>query len=319
MYTVSSVLMNSEPPEHKPVLLQEVLRLVVTDRKGMYFDGTLGDGGYTRAILEKLDSDGRVIAADWDSKAIAFAKQWAPEYGERVSVHHNNFCNIDKILFSHTLDAVHGIVLDLGLSSRQIQDTKRGFSYRADGPLDMRMDTRFSETASEILNKAAEGELKKIFFHYGEERRSSSLAGIIIRERQRRPLKTTFDLVELMKKKWRPKYYTKSASRIFQALRIAVNRELDNLERFLDICWHLLLTGGRIAVISYHSLEDRMVKTAFRRHENSCICPNDIPICQCERVPDAKIVTRKPVRPSEEEITHNPRARSAKLRVAEKI
>jgi len=311
--------MNPEPPEHKPVLLQEVLRLVVTDRKGTYFDGTLGDGGHTRALLEKLDPEGRVIAADWDSKSIAFAKQWAPKYGERVSVHHNNFCNISKILFSHTIDAVHGIVLDLGLSSRQIHDTERGFSYRADAPLDMRMDTRFSETAADILNKATEEELKKIFFHYGEEKRSASLAGIILQQRQRHPLKTTFDLVSLMKKKWRPKYYTKSASRIFQALRIAVNRELDNLERFLELCWNMLLTGGRIGIISYHSLEDRIVKTAFRRHENPCICPKNIPVCQCGRVPDAKIVTRRPVRPSEEEIAHNPRARSAKLRVAEKI
>lgn len=311
--------MNSEPPEHIPVLLQEVLRLIVTDKKGIYFDGTLGDGGYTQAILEKLDSQGRVIAADWDSKTIAFAKQWTPKYGERVSVHHNNFSDIKKILFSHTIDAVHGIVLDVGLSSRQIEDTKRGFSYRTDAPLDMRMDTRFSETAADILNKTAESELKKIFFRYGEEKWSASLAGIIARERRRRPLKTTFDLVELMKKKWRPKYYTKSASRIFQALRIAVNRELDNLEQFLELCWDLLLTGGRIGIISYHSLEDRIVKTAFRRHENPCICPNDMPVCQCGRVPDVKIITRRPVCPSGEEISRNSRARSAKLRVAEKI
>jgi len=311
--------MNVEPPEHVPVLLQEVLQLVVTNIKGTYFDGTLGDGGYTKALLNKLDPEGRVVASDWDSRAVAFAEQWAPGYGARLSVNHNNFCNIGDILSSYAIDAVDGIVLDLGLSSRQIQDASRGFSYRADGPLDMRMDCRLSGTASDILNKAAEYELKRIFFHFGEERRSASLAGIIVRERQHRPLKTTFDLVSLMKKKWRPKYYTKSASRIFQALRIAVNRELNNLERFLDVCWNSLLTSRRIAVISYHSLEDRIVKTAFRRHENPCICPKDIPFCLCKRVPDAKIITRRPIRPSGEEIAHNPRARSARLRVAEKI
>ena len=311
--------MTSVPVEHTPVLLHEVIELLVADRKGTYYDGTLGDGGYTRSLLAHLNSEGRVIASDWDAEAIHYAGEWAPAFGRRLSVHHGDFCDIHGILSALNIKAVNGMVLDLGLSSRQLNVPERGFSYRTDGPLDMRMDNRRRESAMDVVNKISEGGLKKIFFEYGEERRSASLARIIIRERRRSPITTTFDLAVLMKKHWRPRYYTKSASRIFQSLRIAVNRELDNLELFLDICWQWLHPRGRIAVVTYHSLEDRLVKTAFRRHENPCICPKEAPMCQCGRIPDAIIITRKPARPSAGEIARNPRARSAKLRVAEKL
>ena len=313
--------MSDESLEHVPVLLKEVMDLVITDKNGIYFDGTLGDGGYTRKLWDTIGTKGKVISVDWDEKSILQVDNWlVPAYSEnRRFIHRANFCEIGDILKNHRIEAVHGIVLDIGLSSRQLNDPDRGFSYRYDSPLDMRMDNRLPDSVFELLSKRTENDLRSIFFKYGEEKRSARLANIIVRERINKPIRSTSDLVTLMKKHWRPRFFTKSASRIFQALRIAVNRELDNLERFLDICWDFMLPGGRIAVISYHSLEDRIVKNTFRNHENPCICHNDAPVCQCGNIPDAKIITRKPVRPDAEEVAANPRSRSAKLRVAEKI
>lgn len=313
--------MKSEPSVHIPVLLREIINLLVTDTNGIYFDGTLGDGGYTRALLKELDSQGRVIAVDWDEKSVEYSKKWALSETRRgrLSIHRANFCKIKEVLSIDKISAVNGIVLDLGLSSRQLDTGERGFSHRLDGPLDMRMDNRLTDSVSHIVSKYSEKDLKEIFFKYGEERGSAKLARIIIRERQRQTIVTTNDLVTIMKKYWRPKFFVKSASRIFQALRIAVNHELENLEKFLEICWDLLLPGGKIAVVSYHSLEDRIVKNVYRKHEDPCICHRQVPVCQCGKIPDAKIITKKPVRASSEEKIINPRSRSAKLRVAEKI
>lgn len=304
---------------HIPVLLKEALDLLITDADGIYFDGTLGDGGYTRGLLEELGSAGRVVAADWDEQAIAFADTWRHKVKNRISIYHSNFCSLSEILRQEGMQSVSGIVLDLGLSSRQIDDAERGFSYRREAPLDMRMDMRLTTTARDILKTASEQELAQIFFMYGEEKRSRLLARIIIEERSRRSFTTTFDLIDIMKKQWRPAHFTKSASRIFQALRIAVNRELDNLERFLEDCWQFVVPGGRVAIVSYHSLEDRIVKTAFRNHSNPCVCPKNVPVCQCGRTPDVRVITKRPITPSCEEIFANPHSRSAKLRAAEKI
>ncbi len=311
--------MESDSNEHVPVLIHEIMALLMTDNNGIYFDGTLGDGGYTRALLDSLGRKGAVIATDLDDRSVRSAEKWKSIYGEKIAVHHANFSDMPHLLDNKNIKTLQGIVLDLGLSSRQLDTPERGFSYRADGPLDMRMNSESGQTAYTIVNSASEDELKSLFFTFGEERRSASLAQIIVRERKKRKIETTLDLVGIMKKYWRPKHFPKSASRIFQALRIAINRELDSLENFLDICWNYLAKGGRIAVVSYHSLEDRKVKTAFRQHEDPCVCPKDFPECRCGKKAEAKILTRRPVRPSEAEITRNPRAKSAKLRVAEKV
>ncbi len=311
--------MESDSNEHVPVLIHEIMALLMTDNNGIYFDGTLGDGGYTRALLDSLGRKGAVIATDLDDRSVRSAKKWKSIYGEKIAVHHANFSDMPHLLDNKNIKTLQGIVLDLGLSSQQLDTPERGFSYRADGPLDMRMNSESGQTAYTIVNSASEDELKSLFFTFGEERRSASLAQIIVRERKKRKIETTLDLVGIMKKYWRPKHFPKSASRIFQALRIAINRELDSLENFLDICWNYLAKGGRIAVVSYHSLEDRKVKTAFRQHEDPCVCPKDFPECRCGKKAEAKILTRRPVRPSEAEITRNPRAKSAKLRVAEKV
>ena len=311
--------MESDSNEHVPVLIHEIMALLMTDNNGIYFDGTLGDGGYTRALLDSLGRKGAVIATDLDDRSVRSAEKWKSIYGEKIAVHHANFSDMPHLLDNKNIKTLQGIVLDLGLSSQQLDTPERGFSYRADGPLDMRMNSESGQTAYTIVNSASEDELKSLFFTFGEERRSASLAQIIVRERKKRKIETTLDLVGIMKKYWRPKHFPKSASRIFQALRIAINRELDSLENFLDICWNYLAKGGRIAVVSYHSLEDRKVKTAFRQHEDPCVCPKDFPECRCGKKAEAKILTRRPVRPSEAEITRNPRAKSAKLRVAEKV
>ncbi len=311
--------MNSEAIEHIPVLVNEIMAMLITDKNGIYLDGTLGDGGYSRVLLEKLDSSGRVIATDWDDSSVRFADQWKNEYGDRLDVHRANFSDMPRILESAAISAVQGIVLDLGLSSRQLDAPERGFSYRFDGPLTMNMDSNAGNTAFDLINTASWDELKKIFLKFGEERRSGALATIITREREKKAISTTFELVGIMQKYWRPRHFTKSASRIFQALRIAVNHELESLEMFLESCWKFLVQGGRIAVVSYHSLEDRIVKQTFRQHEYPCICPRDFPECRCGKIADAKVLTKRPVYPSEEEITRNSRARSARLRVAEKI
>lgn len=311
-------IMNRSIHKHVPVLTAQVLLWLITDKKGVYFDGTMGDGGHSRAIAGKLEPPGRVVAADCDLNAIRHSDLWLKP-GDRITIYHNNFRNIKDILRASGVNSLNGILLDLGLSSRQLDDPDRGFSYRFDCSLDMRMDGRIRENALQIINKYSEKELRDIFFEFGEERRSSYLAKIIVRERVKEPILTTGTFVEIMQKFWRPRYFAKSASRIFQALRIAVNKELENLEIFLDDCWDILVPGGRIVIISYHSLEDRIVKQVFKKHENPCECPPEIPVCACGKKPDAKILTKRIVIPSRLEIENNSRARSAKLRAVEKI
>jgi len=304
---------------HVPVMIYQVLHWLITDRDGIYFDGTLGDGGHARAVARLLNPGGKVIATDWDRHAVEHAETWRQPLHAPVSVYHASFGKIAGVLRAAGVDTVHGILLDLGMSSRQLDNAQRGFSYLTDGPLDMRMDQRLPGQAYDIINRSSADELKNIFYRYGEEKRSSLLAKIIVEVRKKQPITTTEDLIEVMKKRWRPAHFSKSASRIFQALRIAVNNELDILEKFLEECWDLLVPRGRIVVISYHSLEDRIVKQSFKKHENPCICPKEFPVCQCGLKADAKILTKKVIKPALEEIERNPRARSAKMRVAEKI
>ncbi len=315
----TGVDMNNDNDRHVPVLERQILDWLITDKNGIYFDGTMGDGGHSRAIAEILEGKGKIIATDWDERAVKYSESWRKPLKTPVTVIHSNYSEMPSILSGLNIKHITGILLDLGLSSRQLDDPERGFSYRYDSPLDMRMDERLSNSARELLNNSGEKELRDIFYRFGEERRSSRLARLIVEAREKTKFNSTQDLVEIMKKRWHPSNYIKSASRIFQALRIAVNNELDSLNRFLEDCWDYLNPGGRIAVISYHSLEDRLVKQAFKQREKPCVCPRDFPICTCGKKPDAKVLTRKAVTPSNEEIKQNSRARSAKLRVAEKI
>jgi len=314
-----SIRMNTLQSKHTPVMVYQVLHWLITDRNGIYFDGTLGDGGHATAIAGMLQKNGIVIATDHDEPAVKRMETLQRPFDAPILVFHNNFRDIPLVLMKAHVEKVDGILLDLGMSSRQLDDPARGFSYLHDGALDMRMDARLSKNAYDIINQCTEEELRDIFFQYGEEKRSARLARIIVEFRNYAPIKTTSDLTNIMKKQWKPRNFVKSASRIFQALRIAVNNELENLSHFFDECWNWLAPGGRIVVISYHSLEDRIVKQAFKQHENPCICPRDFPICTCGRIPDARILTRKAVRPSAEEIEKNPRARSAQLRAVEKV
>lgn len=304
---------------HVPVMLKTVLHWLISNRNGVYFDGTLGDGGHTRAIAGELTSAGQVISVDWDNEAIEHARTWHPGFEDRVTLFRSSFREMPSILLRSGVPKVSGILLDLGLSSRQLDDRNRGFSHRFDGALDMRMDDRIETQAYQLLNECSVEELTEIFRNYGEEKRSASLARKIIKARETGPVNSTNRLIEIMQNYWKPAHFVKSASRIFQALRIAVNRELEVLEHFLENCWNWLAPGGRIVIISYHSLEDRLVKNTFRQHENPCSCPKEFPVCICGLVPDAKVLTKRAVKPTEDEIALNSRARSAVLRAAEKI
>lgn len=310
------VLPNSK---HIPVMADKVLEYLITEKDGIYFDATLGDGGYTRSILNELDESGKVVATDRDTEAIEFSKQWAQEYTNRLFIHNCNFSEISMVLSKENISQINGVTADLGLSSRQLDDENRGFSYRFDSPLDMRMTMDEEITAGRIINSYSFEELKSIFKTYGEEKHSGKLAKKILKRREEKDIESTSELVKIMKGQWHPAHFNKSAARIFQALRIAVNKELESLEKLLKDSWAALKPGGRMVIVSYHSLEDRIVKRFFKKHTDPCECPVDFPICMCGLVPDAKVLTKKPVMSDASEVIKNSRARSAKLRSAEKI
>ncbi len=311
--------MNPDEAVHVPVMLQEVIEFLITDASGVYFDGTLGDGGYSRTILDRIDKPGIVLATDLDKNAIEFSNEWAGEYSGRLNIFNCNFSQIDSVMTDSGFNRLNGIIIDLGLSTRQLDDPDRGFSYRFSGPLDMSFDPEADVSAEEILNTYTFEQLREIFFKYGEEHRSSYLAKLIIEHREKEQFKSADQLINLMRKRWKPAHFAKSASRIFQALRIAVNNELDSLKKFLKASWEYLVPGGRLVVVSYHSLEDRIVKTFFKDLSNPCICAIEAPICICNKTATARILTKKPLLPTEKEVQENTRARSAKLRAAEKI
>ncbi len=306
--------------EHKPVLFEETIELLDIRSNGIYVDGTLGRAGHASAILKHLGKDGKLIGIDKDHEAIAAAEN-VFHGDERVLLVRNDFRNIADVLKEAGIAHVDGILLDLGVSSPQLDDASRGFSYMADAPLDMRMDRRQAYDAYELINFASEEELKRILWDYGEERYAPKIARRIVEERAKAPIETTLTLVEIIKRAMpaaalREKQHP--AKRSFQAFRIAVNDELGAITDVLEDAVDALNPGGRLAVITFHSLEDRIVKQAFKKMENPCTCPKEFPVCVCGKTPLITAVTKKPVCAGEKELNENPRARSAKLRVAEK-
>lgn len=307
---------------HLSVLPGEVIDLLAPRAGGVYLDGTIGGGGHARLILEASAPDGRVVGLDRDPAALAAAAAALAPFGDRVMLRHGSFADLAGQLAELGLDGVDGILLDLGVSSHQLDTPERGFSFRDDGPLDMRMDPTRPPTAAALLAEADADELKRIFREYGEERWAGRIAREIVRTRGETPLVATRQLAELVCRVVPGGYQPQRihpATRVFQALRIAVNAELDTLQQGLTAALHALRPGGRLAVISFHSLEDRLVKQTFRAAASPCTCPPRLPVCVCGRKPEVKILTPRGVRPAEAEITANPRARSAVLRAVEKL
>lgn len=307
--------------EHLPVLPHETLEMLNIDPDGIYVDGTVGGGGHSSLIASKLSGKGRLIALDQDEEAIEAAGERLKEFGNKVTIVRSNFRNIKDVLAGLDIYKVNGILLDIGVSSHQLDTAERGFSYMNDGPLDMRMDQRGAISAKDIIRDYSEKDLAKIFRDYGEERYASSIARAIVKERNVKGIDSTGRLTDIIRGAVPGKARhsgTNPAMRTFQALRIEVNGELEALEESLDIMTDLLEEGGRLAVITFHSLEDRIVKEKFRTMENPCICPKNFPVCTCGRKPKGRCVNRKPVTAGEEEQERNKRSHSAKLRVFEK-
>ncbi len=307
-----------EAADHVPVLLQEVLAALRPAPGGRYIDVTVGAAGHARGILELSSPGGRLLAIDADPEAVEYARSALQDMGERAVVRQGFFDELTSLAAAAGFAAVDGILADLGLSSRQLADPGRGFSFQQEGPLDMRLDpAEETVTAADLVNDLPEAELAAILYHYGEERRSRAIARAIVRCR---PLHTTTELAELVARTLgggRGRIHP--ATRTFMALRIAVNDELGALERMLPEALALLAAGGRLAVITFHSLEDRIVKELFRREARGCICPPEAPVCHCEHRPSVRLVTRRPIEASEREREQNPRSRSARLRVVEKL
>ena len=301
---------------HQPVLLHEVVQLLVTREAGVYLDCTVGLGGHSEAILKKLSPSGRVIGIDWDAQALEKAQQRLGAF-KNVAFYHLNFSQIDQLKRLAGTEQFTGILFDLGLGSWQINQTERGFSYLSAGPLDMRMDQSQRLTALEVVNQYSQEELAKIFKEYGEEKLGKRIAREIKKVRQK--FETTKQLAELIERRVSPPNRIKTLSRIFQAIRMEVNQELEELKAGLALAVLATEPKGRIGIISYQSLEDRLVKRTFQELAKNCICPSDSPVCTCGKKAEWRILTKKPIRPSPAEISSNPSARSAKLRVAEKL
>lgn len=304
---------------HRTVLLKESIEALNIRPGGIYVDGTLGGGGHS---IEILRAGGSLIGIDRDSEALEAAGKRLAEYEGSYRLVYGNFKNIDAILDDLGVKHVDGILLDLGVSSPQLDESVRGFSYMADAPLDMRMDKTQSLSAMEVVNTWPQEQLKRILYQYGEERYAPAIAAAIIRKRDDREIKSTLELVEIIKSAMpssalREKQHP--AKRSFQALRIAVNGELDAVEEFMKTAVGRLSKGGRLAVITFHSLEDRIIKSSMREAATGCTCPPDFPVCVCGGKPELKLIARKPITASDKEVEENPRARSAKLRVGEKL
>jgi 16S rRNA (cytosine1402-N4)-methyltransferase len=305
---------------HTPVLLEEVVNQLQPRRGGLYVDCTVGGGGHAREMLRACGPDGRLIGLDWDEEAIAASRERLSEFGGRVQLVRANHVELERVLMSLGVTVVDGVLFDLGVSSRQFDEPTRGFSFQREGPLDMRMSRQLGATARDVLRSASLEELAKIFRVYGEEKRARAIARELVVERARVPLETTTQLARVVERILGPKRGDiHPATRVFQALRIAVNNELENLRQGLTVATRCLSSGARIAVISFHSLEDRIVKQFFVHESAGCICPPDLPACACGRTEVLRIVTKKPLVAGAAEVRANPRARSAKLRVAEKI
>mgnify|MGYP000764793312 FL=1 len=308
--------------QHKSVLLQECIDALNIRPDGIYLDGTLGGAGHSSQIARRLTEGGRLIGVDRDRTALAAAKERLAPYADRVTLVHSNFAEIDAILDSLGIPAVDGMLFDLGVSSPQLDDASRGFSYMADAPLDMRMDKDDVLTAGEVVNTWPQGELRRILYDYGEERYAPQIAAAICRAREKAPVETTLELVDIIRSAMpaqalREKQHP--AKRSFQAIRIAVNDELGAVSRMMQAAVGRLNPGGRLAVITFHSLEDRIVKSEMQQAARGCTCPPEFPVCVCGKKPRVRLVNRKPIVSGPAELEENPRARSAKLRVAEKL
>ncbi len=306
---------------HRSVLLDECIESLAIKPEGTYIDGTAGGGGHSFEIAKRL-SGGRLVAIDQDEAAIAAAGKRLEVYGKCVQLVRSNFSEIADVCDRLELEGIDGLLLDLGVSSYQLDTAERGFSYQADAPLDMRMDKRRTLSAYDVVNTYDEAQIKRILFEYGEERYSALIAAAIVRERQKKPIETTLALSDLIRSAI-PAHAREGghhpAKRSFQAIRIEVNGELDVIAPAIRAAVARLNKGGRIAIITFHSLEDRIVKQTFASLAQGCTCPKDFPICVCGNKPTVKIITRKPILPSKQELEENPRSRSAKLRVAEKL
>lgn len=306
--------------KHKSVLLEETIEGLAIRPDGIYVDGTLGGGGHSYEICKRLSDKGRLIGIDQDEDAIAAATKRLEEFQDRVSIVRSNYCNMGQVLRDLGIDKVDGIVLDLGVSSYQLDTVDRGFSYKYDTELDMRMDRRQTLTAKEIVNSYSEKELFRIFRDYGEEQFAQNIAKHIVRNRQNQEIATTYELNEIIRAAIPAKCRMNGhpSKRVFQAIRIECNKELDVLRDSMDEMISLLNPGGRLAIITFHSLEDRIVKSEFKKNEHPCTCPPEFPVCVCGKVSMGKSVYRKPVLPCEEELIENSRSKSAKLRVFER-
>lgn len=307
---------------HKSVLLHETIENLNIKPDGIYVDGTLGGAGHSSEIVKRLSEKGRLIGIDQDADAIAAATGRLSNYADRVTIIRSNYAAMKSELQKIGITQVDGILLDLGVSSFQLDTPERGFTYREeDAPLDMRMDQRQSQTAKDIVNGYSEQELYRIIRDFGEDRFAKNIAKHIVTERQKKEIETTGELTEIIRASIPMKVQATGghpAKRTFQAIRIELNRELEVLQDNLDEMIDLLSDGGRLCIITFHSLEDRIVKTSFRKNENPCTCPKEFPVCVCGKVSKGKVITRKPILPSEEELEENKRAKSAKLRVFER-
>ncbi|MCE5221449.1 MAG: 16S rRNA (cytosine(1402)-N(4))-methyltransferase RsmH [Clostridium sp.] len=307
--------------KHVSVLLNECIEALDIKENGIYVDCTLGGAGHSSHIVEHLSKDGILIGIDQDKDALKAAKERLKEF-TNVKYVHNNFYNIDNILNELDIEKVDGILMDLGVSSYQLDEPERGFSYMKDAPLDMRMDRDNDFSAYEIINSYSEDELYKIIKNYGEERFAKRIANFIVNKRVEKPIETTFELVDLIKAAIPAKMRRDGphpAKRTFQAIRIEVNSELKILNKTIEDGVNRLNKGGRMAIITFHSLEDRIVKLKYRELENPCTCPKEFPICACGKLPIVKVISKKGIAPTEKEVEENPRSRSAKLRIIEKL
>ena len=307
--------------QHRSVLLDECIDALSIRPDGIYLDGTLGGAGHSLEICRRLTT-GRLIGVDRDEVALRAAAERLKPFADRVTTVHSNFCEINTILDGLGLDGVDGMLFDLGVSSPQLDDASRGFSYMADAPLDMRMDRGEALTASTVVNEWPQEELRRILYEYGEERYAPQIAAAIVRRRQQRPIETTRELVDVIRSAMPPQALREKqhpAKRSFQAIRIAVNDELASVSRLMHDAIDRLNPGGRLAVITFHSLEDRIVKNAMQAAAKGCTCPPEFPVCICGKKPKVRVLTRKPIVSGAQELAENPRARSAKLRVAEKL
>ena len=307
---------------HKSIMLEEVIDSLAIKPNGIYVDGTLGGAGHSSEIVKRLGEDGRLIGIDQDGEAIEAATKRLKPYKDKVTIVRSNYAQMKEVLRDLGIPKVDGILLDLGVSSYQLDNAERGFTYREDVPLDMRMDQRQTKTAKDIVYDYSEMELYHIIRNYGEDKFAKNIAKHIVAARQVKPITTTVELTEIIRESIPMKMQVKSghpAKRTFQAIRIELNRELDVLRDSLDGMIDILDDGGRLCIITFHSLEDRIVKTIFRKNENPCTCPSDFPVCVCGKKSKGKVITRKPILPGETEMEENPRSKSAKLRIFERV